>query len=53
VPTKLAKKPREPVLTLNEVKGKGGVVSVRVFGNALIYPRLNAFVSRDDITAEN
>jgi hypothetical protein len=31
----------------------GGVVGVRVFGNALIYPRLNAFVSRDDITAEN
>jgi hypothetical protein len=37
--------PRELVLTQNEVKGKDGVVGVRVFGDALIYPRHHAFVS--------
>ena len=31
MPTNFAEKPREPVLTLNAVKGKDGVVGVRVF----------------------
>jgi hypothetical protein len=32
MPIIFARKPREPVLTLNKVKGKDGMVGVRVFG---------------------
>ncbi len=39
MPTTTTRKPREFILTLNEVKRKDGVVSVRMFGEVeCLYP---------------